>query len=187
MEQLSRLRSITLFALAMFAFSGCDSTGVGSRGSDGFDGRDGVDGADGIVNVRSVNFTFSVDAAVINGTVASLQFDVPAITASVVDDGAVLMFFRDQGTWTAMPFTYGVESEDPDLNAVDYTVTLSFGYDDGFIEPFYESSIDIDMLPLDVTPDREMKAVIIDAFLLGKKGVDHSSWEAVKEAYNLED
>jgi hypothetical protein len=134
-----------------------------------------------------VNFTFSVDDAIINGTVASAQFDVPSITPSVVDDGAVLMFFRDQGTWTAMPFTYGVESADPDLDAVDYTVTLSFGYDDGFVEPFYESSIDIDQLPVDVTPDRQMKVVIIDAFLAGKKAIDHSNWEEVKQAYGLQD
>lgn len=178
MERRIRAGSLSIFAAAVVLLSGCAEGVVGPRGHDG---------ADGVVAVHSVNFTFSVDNSIVNGTVASAQFDVPSISPTVVDEGAVLMFFRDQGTWTSMPFTYGVESEDPDLNAVDYTVTLGFGYDDGFIEPFYESSIDIDLLPLDATPDRQMKAVIIDAFLLGKNSVDHSNWEAVKAAYNLQD
>ncbi|MCB0719539.1 MAG: hypothetical protein KDD65_13915 [Bacteroidetes bacterium] len=182
MERIRRIHLAAIALLSVVVFAGCDAGGpVGPRGDDGRDGRDGI------VNVHSVNFTFSLDNAIINGTVASAQFDVPSITPSVTDDGAVLMFFRDQGTWTAMPFTYGVESADPDLDAVDYTVAINFGYDDGFVEPFYESSIDIDLLPADAVPDREMKAVVIEAFLAGKNSIDYSNWEEVKRAYGLED
>jgi len=181
MERIRRLQLAAFALLSVSVFAGCDSAGVGPRGADG------RDGTDGIVNVHSVNFTFSLNNAIINGTVVSAQFDVPSITPTVVDDGAVLMFFRDQGTWTAMPFTYGVESADPDLDAVDYTVALNFGYDDGFIEPFYESSIDINLLPDDAVPDRQLKAVIIDGFFVGKNSIDYSNWEEVKSAFNLED
>ena len=66
-------------------------------------------------------------------------------------------------------------------------MTLGFGYDDGFLEPFYEASIDVDLIPLDVLPDREMKAVIIDGFLAGKTSVDHANWSEVKAAYGLSD
>ena len=168
-------------ALLIGLFAGCDGGVVGPRGPQGPRGDDGV------VDVFSVNFVFSLQNAIINDNVASAQFDVPGITASVVDDGAVLMFFREQGTWTAMPFTYGIESADPDLDAVDYTVALNFGYELGFVEPFYEASINLDQIPDEVLPDREMKAVIIDAYLAGKTSVDLTDYEAVKRAFGLED
>lgn len=176
---MKRLQTI-LAVLSLGLLSACDG-GVGPRGPQGPAGQDGV------VDVFSVNFVFSVQDAFVNGNVASAQFDVPDLTTSVVDEGAVLMFFREQGTWTAMPFTYGIESADPDLDAVDYTVALNFGYEVGFVEPFYEASIDIDQIPVDVLPDREMKAVIIDGFIAGKHNVDFSDYEAVKEAFGLED
>ncbi len=180
---MKRIQIAAAGAILIGLMAGCD--GVGYDGRDGLDGRDGRDGRDGIVNVFSVNFVFSLQDAIINDNVASAQFSVPDLTASVVDDGAVLLFFREQGTWTAMPFTYGIESAD--INAVDYTVALNFGYEVGFIEPFYEASINLDQIPDDVVPDREMKAVIIDGFLAGKKGVDFSDYEAVKAAFGLQD
>lgn len=176
---MSTVKSTLSLALLVSLLAGCDGV-TGPRGPVG------PRGADGVVDVFSVNFVFALQDAVVNGTVASAQFDVPDITQSVVDDGAVLMFFREQGTWTAMPFTYGIESADPDLDAVDYTVALNFGYELGFIEPFYEASIDIDFIPLDVLPDRQMKAVIIDGYLLAKQDVDLTDYEAVREAFGLE-
>ena len=146
-------------------------------------GPEGPQGAPGNANVFSLNFDFLLADASINGTVASVQYDVPDITSLVVDEGAVLMFFRDQGTWTAMPYTFGVESAD--LPAVDYTVSLGFGFDDGFLEVFYESSTDV--IDFGLLPDREMKAVIIEGFWLGKKDIDLTDWNVVKSIYNLQD
>ncbi len=141
----------------------------------------GPPGPPGNANVFSLNFFFSMDDAAINGSVASVQYDVPDLTPLVVDEGGILMFFRDQGTWTAMPWTVGVESAD--LPAVDYTLSLGFGYDVGFLEVFYEASTPaVDLLN---EPDREVKLVVIDGSVFGKKMVDVSSWEAVKEAYGL--
>lgn len=140
-------------------------------------------GPPGNANVFSLGFDFYLEDAVVNGAVASVQYQVPDLTASVVDDGAVLMFFRDQGTWTAMPYTFGVESQD--LPAVDYTVSLGFGYEMGFLEVFYEASTDaIDLRQL---PDREMKLVLIDGWYYGKRSVDLTDWEAVKAAFGLTD
>ena len=167
-------RFVLLLAMAV-AGSGCVV--------DDNEGPRGPQGPPGNANVFSLNFDFFLADAVFNGTVASVQFDIPALTGSVVDDGAVLLFFRDQGTWTAMPYTYGVES--PDVAAVDYTVSLGFGYEVGFLEVFYETSIDaIDITSL---PDREIKAVVIDGFPFGKKSIDFTDWNAVKEAFNLSD
>lgn len=143
----------------------------------------GPPGPPGNANVFSLNFNFLLDDAIFNGTVASVQYDIPDISVSVVDEGAVLMFFRDQGTWTAMPYTYGVESQD--VPAVDYTVSLGFGYEVGFLEVFYEVSIDA----IEVTElvDREMKTVIINGFSFGKRSIDLTNWEEVKKFYNLSD
>lgn len=142
----------------------------------------GPQGPPGNANVFSLNFDFSMADATVNGSVASVQYDVPDLTPLVVDEGGVLMFFRDQGTWTAMPWTIGVESAD--LPAVDYTISLGFGYDVGFLEVFYEASTPaIDLLS---EPTRQVKLVVIDGSVFGKKMVDLSNWEAVKQAYGLQ-
>lgn len=146
-------------------------------------GPEGPPGPPGNANVFSLGFDFFVADAVFNGAVASVQYDVPDLNANVVDEGAVLMFFRDQRTWTAMPYTFGVESLD--LPAVDYTISFGFGYEVGFLEVFYEASTDA--VDLSQLPDREMKLVVIDGFYYGKNAVDLTDWETVKELYNLDD
>ncbi len=131
-----------------------------------------------------VEFIFSMNDAVINGDVASVQFNTGAVTPNVVDNGAVLAYFREQGTWTAMPYTFGVES--PDLLAVDYTITMGFGYDDGLIEVFYEASTP--EAPLIDQPDRRVKAIIIEDFsFLREANVDLNNYEAVKMHLKLDD
>lgn len=143
----------------------------------------GPQGPPGNANVFTLNFLFTMREAAFNGSVASVQYDVPDLTRSVVENGAVLLFFRDQGTWTAMPYTFGVES--PDLPAVDYTVSMGFGYEVGFLEVFYEASNET--VALERLPDREMKAVVIDGWYYGKKGADLTDWETVKALFDLED
>lgn len=143
----------------------------------------GPQGPAGNANVFSHNFLLTMDDATFNGTVASVQFEVPDLNASVVDDGAILMFFRDQGTWTAMPYTFGVESQD--LPAVDYTISMGFGYDIGFLEIFYEASTTA--VDLGAMPDRDIKLVVIDGYAYGKKGVDMTNWDAVRAEYGLLD
>ncbi len=129
-----------------------------------------------------VEVVFSMNDAIINGDVASVQYNVGAITPNVVDNGAVVAYFREQGTWTAMPFTFGVES--PDIVAVDYTITM--GYDDGLLEVFYEASTP--EAPLIDQPDRRIKAVVIEdlSFLL-EANVDMNDYESVKTFLNLQD
>jgi hypothetical protein len=168
-----------LGALVMIFMIGCESTIV----EEGPPGPPGPRGADGNANVFSLNFDFSMLDAIVNEKVASVQFDVPAITPSVVDDGAVLVFFREQGTWTALPYTFGYDN--PDLQAVDFIVTFGFGYDDGFLEVFYEASAE--GVSLEDMPDREMKAVIIDGFFAGKAPIDLTDYEAVKAFFRLAD
>ena len=143
-----------------------------------------VEADDERTEVRSVEFVFSMGDAFINGDVASAQFSVPGINPAVVDNGAVLAYFREQGTWTAMPFTFAVES--PDLPAVDYTITMGYGYDDGFVEVFYEASSEA--AALEEQPDRLIRAVIIDDLSFPAiANIDVNNYESVKSALQLED
>ncbi|MFT4604240.1 MAG: hypothetical protein ACI9W4_000969 [Rhodothermales bacterium] len=138
-------------------------------------GPSGPQGRDGNANVFTLNFDFLLADAAINGNIASVQFDVPDITTGVVDEGAMLLFFRDQGTWTAMPYTFYTGGGE--------AVSLGFGYDVGFLEVFYETAVTDPAL----LPDREMKAVVIDGFPAFKAGIDLTDYEAVAQHFKIQD
>lgn len=155
---------------------GCDQGPVGPRGPQG------PPGPPGDPAVYSFTVDFLMNEAQFSGPIASVQYDAPEITPQVVDQGAVMAYFREQGTWTALPYTYGEES--PDLPAVDHTVTLGFAFEVDFLEVFYEAS-----RPgvLDVLPDQRIKVVIIESFAGARAlGLDFSDYTAVKEHFGLD-
>lgn len=164
----NQILSLTLFCAMLFTTSGCI---IESNDNDG------------AVTIP-VEFIFSMNDAIINGDVASVQFQAGTVTPNVVDNGAVLAFFREQGTWTAMPYTFAVEN--PDIPAVDYTISLGYGYDDGLIEVFYEASTP--EAPLIDQPDRRIKAIVIeDLGYLANANINLNDYEAVKSFLDLED
>ncbi len=146
-------------------------------------GGNGPSGPEADAGVYSETFMFSMTDAQINGPVASVQYDVPAITPAVTDFGAVLLYFREQGTWTALPYTFAEESLD--LPAVDYTITLAFGFEEGFLEVFYEASTS--QVDLAGQPNRQLRMVVIEDLSVGKAGVDLSDYEAVSAYYGLDE
>ncbi len=165
--QKNQLLNLTLF-FSLFIFSGCI---IDSNDDEG-------------TRTYPVEFVFSMDDAAINGDVASVQFTVGSVTPNVVDNGAVLAFFREQGTWTAMPYTFGIES--PDLLAVDYTITMGYGYDDGLVEVFYEASTP--EAPLIDQPDRRIKVIILeDLSYVRQANIDMNDYESVRSLLKLED
>ncbi|HMB90066.1 MAG TPA: hypothetical protein VKP65_04410 [Rhodothermales bacterium] len=175
------LLSTFLMGFVLLLASGCDEGPVGPPGPPGN------------ANVFSLNFQFDYASAALNGTVVSEQFDVPDITPSVVDDGAVLVYYRFAGTWTALPYTLSVEAPD-DPPRVDYTATFGYAYDDQFIEVFVEASSDDPVVIQEISETDlfiepiEMKAVIIDGFFVGKNSdLDLRDYEAVKAYFNLKD
>src|SRR5690625_3539637 len=105
----------------------------------------------GDAGVISFPLTFRFADARFDGNVASVQFDAPEITRGVVEHGAVLVYFREQGTWTAMPFTIGVEALH--VEAVDFTISIGYAFERRLVETFVEISIEDvfddahDMLP----------------------------------------
>ncbi len=158
--------------LLLFGVSACDG-----------DGPVGPQGPPGNANVSASTFLFSMADATINGPVASVQYDIPGLDVDVVDEGAVLAYFREQGTWTAMPYTFGEESAE--VPAVDYTLTLGYAYDIEFLEVFYEAS-SAEAVDLESQPDRMIKAVFIAGIPLSKVGIDLSDYAAVADYFGLE-
>lgn len=162
----TRLPILFIFFLCTFLFTGCI-----------------IEADDPDIDVGSAEFVFSMSGAVINGDVASSQFNVPAINRAVVANGAVLAYFREQGTWTAMPYTFAVES--PELPAVDYTITMGFGFDEGFLEVFYEASSEA--ANLDEQPDRIVKVVILDDLSIPAiANLDVNDYESVSKALQID-
>jgi hypothetical protein len=130
-------------------------------------------------SVRSFEVDFRMADAVQNGPVASVQFDAPEITPAVARRGAVMAYMREQGTWTALPYTYGVES--PDLPAVDYTVTMGYAYDTDLFEAFYEVS---DPQFLEGLPDRRIKVVVLED-RASTYDIDPRNYEAMAQRFGL--
>lgn len=128
---------------------------------------------------------FRVNESTENGPVLSAQFPAEEITQDVFDTGMVAAYFDEQDTWTAMPYTYGVESQNQ--NAVDYTLSFGYAYFPGTVEIFYEASAPF---ALDFAVDRLVKVVVMSNKALRKSAVDPnkvdwSNYEEVARAYNL--
>jgi len=159
---------LAIVALLLFVLPGCDT----------------YDEIDSGARITSIRFVFSAQNAILNGTVASRQYDVPELTRRIAEGGAVLAFFREQGTWTAMPYTFADPTADG--TAVARTISLGYAFEERLLEVFYEASHS--SVNLRTQPDREIKLVMIDAAVLaGKTDVDFSDYEAVKQAFGLED
>lgn len=135
-------------------------------------------------DIYSTEFNFRLADATINGPVASVQYDVPVLDSRVADVGLVMCYFYEQGTWTAMPYTYGIDN--PGAQAVDFTITLGYAFRTRSLEVFYEASTD--QAPLRNQPDRRIKLVIVGPDVAGhynKQGLDWTNYEAVKTALRL--
>jgi hypothetical protein len=136
----------------------------------------------------AISFTapFLLADATVEGTIASVVLDAPEVTPAVVQTGVVLAYVREAGTWTALPFTYGVES--PDLPAVDYTVSLGYAFETGFVEVFYDVSTPA---ALDFVTDRTVKVVVIQGNALTYSathgGLDWRDYEAVRDHFGLDE
>jgi hypothetical protein len=132
--------------------------------------------------VTSQTLNFRMADASVARPFASVQYNVPAITQGVVDHGAVLAYFREEGTWTALPYMFAYESAD--FDAVDFTIVFGYAFEYRFLELFYEAST-MEVNPAN-QPDRVIKLVIIDGFPVGKN-LDLTDYEAVRAYFGLED
>lgn len=136
--------------------------------------------------IYSTEFNFRLADATVNGAVASAQYDVPVLDSRVVEVGLVMCYFYEQGTWTAMPYTYAVDNTT--AQAVDYTITLGYAFRTRSLEVFYEASTST--APLRTQPDRRVKLVVVGPSVASgynKQGLDWTDYEAVRKALRLKD
>lgn len=164
---------VALFAFSLVALPACDTDDLFFRNE-----------------VFTVVFSFDgSDLVERDDYAAYYQRAVNGLSEAYTEDGAVLLYAdgalideADAGvTWTALPLTVGVDEDDD--GQVDYTVTVSYSFEPGFVY--------VDLLgsaPLDF-PNVEridIRAVFIPGGVAFQAGVDHSSLEAVVEAYGLD-
>lgn len=142
-----------ILALAL-VFSACE----GPVGPPGPPGRDGLPGDPA---VTSFDVFFDSGAATLSSDelVLFTEYDAPEINRGVVENGIVMAYYFEETseTWTAMPYTYGEESQE--LNAVDYTLTFGYAFNTGFLQVFYEASAPF---ALDFAVSRDVRVVVLE-------------------------
>lgn len=161
--------------------SGCDTTTPSPVFADG--------------GVRSETFSPRFGQFTVNqpGDVASYDRSSNLLTAAVVDDGAVLLYARGdlifvgggaEGTWTALPYTQGIEAEGPDFPFVDFTVTYTYSFD---VNRIYIDVISSAIgLVEDYIPDNvPFRLVTIAPGTPRVDGVDYANFAEVAAAYGL--
>lgn len=115
--------------------------------------------------MTSFDLIFDVSTAVesTDGLVLFSEYDTPEITNNVVTAGLVMAYYFEEtsGTWTAMPYTYGEESQN--VEAVDYTLTFGYAFNTGFMQVFYEASAPF---ALDFAVSRDVRVAIFSGGFL---------------------
>ena len=162
---------VGLAAALPLALTACDSNG-GYRAAD--------------VDIYATEFNADLQSAPADGKFRIREFDVPAISDAVMNAGMVMAYFYDDvsRTWTAMPYTYGIDNST--LQATDFTVTLGFAFKRRTFQVFYESSVPAADVPVERRPSRRVKLVVVGPDLAAsKQGLDWSNYAAVSAAFNL--
>jgi hypothetical protein len=157
------LRSLLVSTFALLfalSFAACDQGPPGPSGPPGPPGPPGE-----TATVTSFDLIFDVDTAIesTDGLVLFSEYDTPEITNNVVTAGLVMAYYFEEtsGTWTAMPYTYGEESQE--IDAVDYTLTFGYAFSTGFMQIFYEASAPF---ALDFAVSRDVRVAIFSSGFL---------------------
>ena len=177
----SALRFFTLSLLALMASSCLRVQGpIGPQGPPGFPGQNGQDGN---ANVWSINYLalasdwYDVGVSGDDGYYLALDLNVPEITASIVNSGVVMVYYRatDNSPWTALPYTF--ISHNP-----EYIEKLDFIYDQSFVGMQSQAS-DRQATPYEGT----YRVIVASGVPIGKTDIDWTDYDAVADYLGLED
>jgi hypothetical protein len=173
---------VAVLALLLPFTTGCDTSTPGPIYGDS--------------GVRSQTFTPQANQFVVNvdGEIASYERTSNLLTPSVVEDGMVLLYARGDlvvvggsGTWTALPYTQGIEAQMPDgTYYVDYTITYTyaFGIDRLYIDVISSAAgLVEDFIPNNIP----FRLVTIAPGTAMIPGIDYSNYDEVAAAYGLAD
>lgn len=149
----------------------------------GEDGEQGPAGPAGNANVNSSNYTVMM-ADWTPGNTLRDTLSVPAITQSVVDNGAVHVYQKrtDSTSWEALPYSYIAF-----LGGNPTTLTFQAGYNVGELHLSGINSINANVTPNAVYPgDRDFKVVVIPSASM-IEGVDPTDYEQVSAVYGIQE
>jgi hypothetical protein len=148
----------------------------GTNGNNGINGKDGVNGTNGIngnANVLSSSISVSSWGYYAPDWTASLSY--PAITQSILDKGAVLVYMESNGIYFQLPFTiYPLNS---------YSRTYNFTHKLNSVTIYVTDS---DLTQPTNPGSKKFKVVCIAAGSKpSKKNINYKDYNDVKEAYGL--
>ena len=168
----ARLLSIAIFATL---FTSCLRV-EGPRGPQGPPGQDGNANIWSITYLAEEGDWFDVGTPGEDEYFLALDLDVPEITQDIVDNGVVLVYYREdeQSAWIALPYTF--ISHNP-----EYIEKLDMIYSLGFVGMQSQAS------DRNATPySGYFRVVIAEAIPLGKQAFDFSQYENAVEILGLE-
>lgn len=162
--------------LALFLFVAALSA-CRVEGPQGPPGQDGRDGQDGNANIISINYEaiesdwYDVGTPGEDDYFLALDFEVPEIDQAIVDNGLVLVYYRETGNsnWFALPYT--AISHNP-----EYIEKMDVIYDLEFVGIQSKAS------DRSATPYAGIFRVIVaDAVPVGKREIDYTNYTEVAE------
>ncbi len=173
-----------MIPIALLAISSIACTRVvdGPQGPQGPQGPPGFNGRDGNANVWSINYAaldsdwYDVGVSGEDGYFLALDLNVPEIDSDILNNGLVLVYYREQESspWTALPYTF--ISHNP-----EYIEKLDFIYDLSFVGMQSQAS------DRQATPYAGTFRVIVAAGIpVGKAEIDWTDYELVQEYLDLE-
>jgi len=171
------IKFFSLLVLSSFAMSSC----IVNDGPVGPPGRDGRDGRDGNAEVYSINYLaeesdwYDVGFPGDDGYYLALDLDVPEIGTDIVENGIVLVYYRESPTnaWTALPYTY--ISHNPEyIEKLDMIYSLEF-------VGIQSMASDRSGVPYTGT----FRVIVASGIGLGKSKMDFSSYKSVAKQLGI--
>ncbi len=174
-----------LMIAALFFLASCegDVGPVGPVGPPGPQGPSGPQGPAGESATFSIKFSvFSTDWSSVgevgdDGHFLFLNIEVPEITADIVENGIVLVYYRanDVDPWFFLPFT-----EVNNVAGEEFIEVLDYIYGLGFVE-LRSIANDRGSTAFEGT----FRIIVAQATPLEKKGIDYSDYDAVMELFGI--
>ena len=148
----------------------------------------GPQGDPGNANVASSTLTIeSTDWQWVNNCQWKVDIDFPAITSTVYNYGAVLVYMYVDGVWSQVPLTYYYSETSQDGTQVfNYAASIEVAtMNNGCVRLFWTES---DFYDGNRPQTRKFKIVAIEASVYNHRtDVDYSDYNAVKTAFQLAD
>lgn len=161
----------------IFSLSSCVKGDKGPKGDTGTPGTNGVANITSFtLNAPSGSWTHIGTAGQV-GDGYTVSYSVPALTAQIISDGAVMCYYVSGNTIGALPWTYSVYQ--------NISSTLYFEASPGTVKIITSDS---DFFTLAPTTNMLFKLVIIPPALIKKNpDVDLNDYNKVKTAFQIID